>query len=125
LAKTKVLLEKKEILGVAQPRKFDLDPSCYCLVTTQVDTKLQGAIDYGYISIDMACTRMLLERKNVRKINVAMAAGYCSRLRSGMNLQKTMFEKSALQAISIIVVNYNYVFWSCILSKVKLNGDTV
>jgi len=57
--------KKIEIIGVAQPRKFDLDPSCYCLVTTQVDTKLQGAIDYGYISIDMACTRILLERKKM------------------------------------------------------------
>jgi len=85
--------QKQSPFGKAQPRKFDLDPSCYCLVTTQVDTKLQEAIDYGYISIDMACTRMLLERKNDRKINVAMAAGYCSRLRSGMNLQKLCLRK--------------------------------
>jgi len=35
--------KKIEIIGVAQPRKFDLDPSCYCLVTTQVEYKTSGS----------------------------------------------------------------------------------
>jgi hypothetical protein len=43
IGKNKVLLEKKnEILGVAQPRKFNLDPSCYCLAT-QVEYKTSGS----------------------------------------------------------------------------------
>jgi hypothetical protein len=30
-----------------------------------------------------------------------------------------------MQAICIIVVNYNRVIWSCILSKFKLNGGII